>query len=198
MQMLEQLRDRKKCRGFSVFCLSPLTYPAEISWHGFLNGLLHPLRNQPRAYKWRSTRRPPLQWPTRVTRLSIPIFSSSSTEVDFEAGLYVYRNRSAFLLLVSPCPAKDRPDVSIEDPGPGMAYQTGDIVNPQWTSDHSLVSPSFNICQVSGNARRGYRGPSMRTSALAYLDTGHLAAMDTSRNHLRYRIGSSAIFPLRK
>ena len=71
------------------------------------------------------------------------------------------------LLLVLPCLAKDHPDVSIEEPGPGMAYQTGDIVNAQWTSGHSLVSPSFKICQVSENARRAYRGASMRTRALA-------------------------------
>ena len=113
MQMLEQLRDRKKCRGFSVSCLSPLTYPAEISWHGFLNGLLHPLRNQPRAYKWRSTRRPPLQWPTRVTRLSIPIFSSSSTEANFEAG-----RRSAFLARSSPC-------VALPSEGPSRCFHRG-------------------------------------------------------------------------
>ena len=53
-------------------------------------------------------------------------------------------------------------DVSIEEPGPGMAYKAGDVVNAQWTSDQPVVSPSFKICQVSGNARRAYRGASMR------------------------------------
>ena len=74
------------------------------------------------------------------------------------------------LLLVSSCSAKDRPDVSIEEPGPGMAYKAGDIVNARWTSDQPVVSPSFKICQVSGDARRAYRGASMRTGALAHRD----------------------------
>jgi hypothetical protein len=122
------------------FCLSPLTYPVEISWHGFLNGLLHLLRSQPRAYKWRSTRRPPLQWPTnrQPPRKSFEsrVFQSLSSLLPprrpISRLVFMFFTSVArflfVLLLVSPCPAKDRPDISTEEPGPEMAYKTGDIV----------------------------------------------------------------------
>ena len=104
MQMLEQLRDRKKCRSFSVFCLCPLTYPVEISWHGFLNGRLHPLRNQPPAYKWRSTRQPPLQWPTSRQRL----LSSLSSHASFNPYLVFFLHAGRFRSWSSCIPYQSR------------------------------------------------------------------------------------------
>jgi hypothetical protein len=54
----------------------------------------------------------------RVTRLSIPIFPSSSTQADFEAGLHVFRNSSAFLARSSPCAA-------LSGEGPSRCFHRG-------------------------------------------------------------------------
>ena len=74
------------------------------------------------------------------------------------------------LLLVSASLARDHPDVSIEEPSPGMTYNVGDIVNVQWTSEQPLVSPSFRICQVTENVRRTYRRANIRGHVLASRD----------------------------
>jgi hypothetical protein len=74
------------------------------------------------------------------------------------------------LLLVSPSLARDRPNVSIEEPSLGMTYNVGDMMNVQWTSEQPVVSPSFRICQVAENVRRTYRRANIRDRVLARRD----------------------------
>ena len=65
----------------------------------------------------------------------------------------------------------DAPDVTWELPASGDTYSPGDTMNAQWKSDKEIVSPSFKLCQSSGNAhRRTYSEANDRVPALAGRD----------------------------
>ncbi|KAF8631349.1 hypothetical protein AX15_002435 [Amanita polypyramis BW_CC] len=62
----------------------------------------------------------------------------------------------------------DAPNIAWYQPVPGDAYSPGDTINAQWKSDREIISPSFRLCQSSGNARRrAYSEASDYTPVLA-------------------------------